>query len=137
MSRSQPLSSPWLGAVLALVSTLPREASAQASPKAAGSDASCEAVQRTESLRASGQYRAARAKLLECVNAQCGGDVRRRCATILQRLDAITPSIVVRAQLASGNDATDVTVSLENQVLATSLDGMAIPVDPGEHRLVL
>jgi len=118
------------GAV-ALVSLPARPAGAQV-PEAK----SCEAVQQTEGMRASGQYRAARSLLLECVNAQCGGDVRRRCATALQKLDAVTPSIVVRAQLADGNDATDVSVRMEDEQLASSLNGMAIPVDPGEHRLV-
>jgi len=97
---------------------------------------SCDAVQQTESMRAAGQYRAARTRLLECVNAQCGGDVRRRCATVLQKLDAVTPSIVVRAQLADGNDVSDVSVRTESEQLTSSLNGIAIPVDPGEHRLV-
>jgi len=87
-------------------------------------------------MRAAGQYRAARTRLLECVNAQCGGDVRRRCATVLQKLDAVTPSIVLRAHLANGNDVADVTVRMGGVQLASSLNGMAIPVDPGEHELV-
>jgi len=99
-------------------------------------EASCEAVQETESLRATGRYREARVRLLECVNAQCGGDVRRRCALALQKLDAITPSIVVNMKDAHGNDVSDVAVSLEDQPLVSSLDGMAIPVDPGKHRFV-
>lgn len=99
-------------------------------------EASCEAVERTEAMRAAGHYREARARLLECVNAQCGGDVRRRCAATLQKLDAVTPSVVVRAYDGKGNDVTDVTVSLGNEPLASSLDGMALPVDPGEHRFV-
>lgn len=94
-------------------------------------------MQKTEGMRAAGQYRAARALLLECVNAQCGGDVRRRCAATLQKVDAVTPSIVVRAQLASGDDVSEVTLSIGDEQLASSLDGIAIPVDPGEHRLVL
>jgi hypothetical protein len=116
---------------LALLSLPARSASAQANEPA-----SCDAVQRTDALRSSGQYRAARTLLLECVNAQCGGDVRRRCATVLQKLDAVTPSIVVRAQLADGTDVTDVAVRMEDQQLASSLNGLAIPVDPGEHTLV-
>jgi hypothetical protein len=118
------------GAV-ALVS-LPGSAGAQ--PPEANT---CEAVQQTEGMRAAGQYRASRSRLLACVNAPCGGDVRRRCATALQKLDAVTPSIVVRAQLADGNDAADVSVRLEDEPLASSLTGLAVPVDPGEHRLVL
>ena len=104
--------------------------------QAPAGDASCEAVEQTEATRAEGQYRKARALLLECVNAQCGGDVRRRCAATLQKLDAVTPSIVVRAEDPSGDDLTDVAVSLGDERLVSSLDGMAIPVDPGEHRFV-
>jgi hypothetical protein len=96
-------------------------------------DATCEAVERTEGIRNDGHYRKARALLLECVNAQCGGDVRRRCATTLQKLDAVTPSIVVRAAEPTGDDLTDVSVSLGSEQLVGSLDGIAIPVDPGEH----
>jgi hypothetical protein len=105
------------------------DAAAQTEP----SEPSCEAVEKTEALRAQGHYRQARVQLLECVNAQCGGDVRRRCASTLQKLDAITPSIVVRAEDASGNDVTDVAVSSGPDLLVNSLDGMAISVDPGEH----
>src|SRR5690606_8247650 len=85
--------------------------------------ASCEAVERTEAMRAAGHYREARARLLECVNAQCGGDVRRRCASTLQKLDAVTPSVVIRAYDAMGNDLTDVSVMLGDQPLTSSLDG--------------
>jgi hypothetical protein len=87
-------------------------------------------------MRAEGRYRDARARLLECVNAQCGGDVRRRCASTLQKMDSVTPSIVVRAEDANGNDVTDVSVKLGDELLVKSLDGMAIPVDPGQHRFV-
>lgn len=87
-------------------------------------------------MRAEGKYRESRERLLECVNAQCGGDVRRRCAAALQKLDAVTPSIVVRAEDDLGNDVLDVSVTLGDQPLVSSLDGMAIPVDPGEHRFV-
>jgi hypothetical protein len=104
--------------------------------RAQSAEPACEAVEQTETLRNEGHYRKARARLLECVNAQCGGDVRRRCAATLQKLDAVTPSIVVRAEDPAHDDVTDVTVSLGDEVLVTSLDGMAIPVDPGEHHFV-
>lgn len=117
-------------AVVAFVSLPSPDVAAQAN------DASCGAVEQTEAMRAEGRYRDARARLLECVNAQCGGDVRRRCAATLQKLDAVTPSIVVRAEDELGNDVTDVAVVLGDEPLVSALDGMAIPVDPGEHRFV-
>jgi len=119
-------------AVALLVSGVfdPRPSRAQAP------DASCGAVEQTEAMRAEGRYRESRVRLLECVNAQCGGDVRRRCAATLQKLDANTPSIVVRAEDAQGNDVLDVSVSLGEEPLVSSLDGMAIAIDPGEHHFV-
>jgi hypothetical protein len=104
--------------------------------RAQAPDPSCQAVERAESLRNENHFRKARETLLECVNAQCGGDVRRRCAATLQKLDAVTPSIVVRAEDPTGDDVTDVSVSMDDERLVDSLDGMAIAVDPGEHRLV-
>lgn len=113
---------------------------------AQAADARCQAEKETAELRARGRYRRAREILLECVNAPCGGEVRRRCAAELQRLDPIIPSIVVRAEDADGNDVEDVSVRLEDagpdasgsegELLVSSLDGMAIPVDPGEHHFV-
>jgi hypothetical protein len=104
--------------------------------RAQAQEESCQAVEQTEAMRAEGRYRESRTRLLECVNAQCGGDVRRRCAATLQRLDAVTPSIVVRAEDPQGNDVQDVAVSLGDVQIASSLDGMAMPVDPGEHHFV-
>jgi hypothetical protein len=104
--------------------------------RAQAPEASCEAVEKTEAMRAEGRYRESRVRLLECVNAQCGGDVRRRCAAALQKLDASTPSIVIRAADPSGDDVLDVAVSLGDEPLVSSLDGMAIAVDPGEHHFV-
>jgi len=131
MQRSPSALVTALSGACALLSLCARAAGAQA-PEAN----SCEAVQQTESMRAAGQYRAARTRLLECVNAQCGGDVRRRCAAVLQKVEAVTPSIVLRAHLANGNDVTDVSVAMGSEQLASSLNGLAIPVDPGEHELV-
>jgi hypothetical protein len=131
MQRSpSALVSAFSGTLILLSLAAPSPGAQASEPK------SCDAVQQTESMRAAGQYRAARARLLECVNAPCGGDVRRRCATVLQKLDTVTPSIVVRAQLADGNDVSDVSVRMESEQLTSSLNGIAIPVDPGEHQFV-
>jgi hypothetical protein len=116
-----------LGAALAVAAFSPSVSLAQSAE-------SCSAVEQTEAMREQGQFRKARERLLECVNAQCGGDVRRRCATTLQKLDAATPSIVVRATDPVLNDVMDVSVKLGDELLVSSLDGMAIAVDPGEHQ---
>jgi hypothetical protein len=46
---------------------------------------------------------------------------------------AAIPTIVFSVKDASGNDATEVTVSMDEQPLLTSLDGTAVPIDPGLH----
>src|SRR3954468_4056799 len=81
--------------------------------------ASCDAVATAEPLRSAGHFREAHALLLECVNAQCGGDVRRHCAATLQKLDAVTPSIVIRAEDAQGNDITEVVANLDGKALVS------------------
>ena len=100
-------------------------------------DPSCRAIEGAQTLVAADRFREARALLQQCVNAQCGGDVRRRCAVELQQLNQVTPSVVVRVEDERGNDLVDVEVRLGGETLATSLDGMAIPVDPGVHSFEL
>jgi hypothetical protein len=51
-------------------------------------------------------------------------------------VDAAQPTIVLKAEDANGVDVTDVLVELGGRKLATSLDGRAIPVDPGKLSFV-
>ncbi len=105
-------------------------------PAAAQEDV-CDAPAQAQPLQGSGQYRAAREALLGCMDASCTAAQRTRCATALHDLEPVIPSIVVRAHDGQGNDLQDVSVSLGGEVLAPALDGMAIPIDPGEHELEL
>lgn len=94
---------------------------------------SCKAISQAANLESQDRFREARALLQACINAECGGDTRGQCAMALQKLNEVTPSIVVRAEDHRGHDLVDVEVRLGGETLTRSLDGMAIPVDPGEH----
>ena len=62
--------------------------------------------------------------------------VRRDCAQWASSVDEQIPSIVVDARDGAGRDIGDVSVSIDGEIVARSLDGKGIPVDPGPHILV-
>jgi len=62
--------------------------------------------------------------------------VRADCADVLKQVAGAQPTIVLKAADAHGTDLTDVTVELNGQKLASSLDGRALAVDPGKLALV-
>ena len=94
------------------------------------------AFDNAQRARRSGHFRDARAELLTCSQQQCPAIVRADCAGVLRQVEEAQPTIVLKASDAKGNDLTDVTVSLDGEKLATSLDGRAVPVDPGKLSLV-
>jgi hypothetical protein len=97
----------------------------------------CSPFSNAAALRGEGHLRAARATLQRCVDAsECSTEVRRRCAAELQALATEMPSIVIHVHDGRGNDLVDVSVTLDGEPLVTRLDGLAIPVDPGEHQFV-
>lgn len=106
------------------------------SAKARADDAVLECVRAAEdaqSQRSNHQLRAARLKFLLCAQETCPAVVRNDCAGWLADVDKIMPSIVVQARDTRGVELTDVRVSVDGEVLAERLDGLAIPVDPGMH----
>jgi hypothetical protein len=78
--------------------------------------------------------RAAQSELHRCVRPECPEFIRTDCARWLSDVDSALPSIVVAAT-ANGAEVADVTVKFDAEVLTTHLDGKAVLVDPGLHRL--
>ncbi len=62
--------------------------------------------------------------------------MRRDCAQWASSVSDTIPSIVVDARDAAGKDVGDVSVSVDGAIVVSSLDGKAIPLDPGPHTLV-
>ncbi len=90
-----------------------------------------------QDLRGAGKLLEARAQLALCVAESCPGAVRQDCAQRLADVDKALPSLVLVAKDAAGNDLGGVRATIDGKPLADALNGSAVPVDPGEHHLVL
>jgi hypothetical protein len=104
---------------------------------AAGDSTTAECLAASEdsfTSRSMHRFRMERSQLLTCSAPSCPADVRREC---MRRADEINiPTIVFEAKDAAGNDLGAVRVTMDGEVLAERLEGMALDVDPGEHSFV-
>jgi len=75
----------------------------------------------------------ARAQLKICAGQGCPAGVRTECQGLAAQVDAAMPTIVFSATDASGGELHAVKVTVDGRLLAESLDGTALEVDPGEH----
>jgi hypothetical protein len=87
------------------------------------------------SLRSEGKLLAAKREYLACAAAACPKAIRQECDALVAKVDASIPSVVFSATDASGNDTTEVRVWIDGEKVADTLDGRAVPLDPGEHRI--
>lgn len=86
-----------------------------------------------QDLRRDNHLLKARAALLLCAQESCPGIVRKDCIQRLDEFEAIVPSIAFEVKDASGQDLSDVTVTMDNQPFLNHLDGTPIELDPGDH----
>jgi hypothetical protein len=84
-----------------------------------------------QTLRQQGHLLGARDRMIECARDACPAVVRSHCARWLGEIENRIPSVVVRAQDASGADLVDARVLIDGH--ASKLDGRAVPLDPGQH----
>jgi hypothetical protein len=87
------------------------------------------------SFKAGNQHklRAERSQLLVCAATSCPADIRKECVSRVDEVNAQIPTIIFAAKDASGADLSAVKVSMDGEVLAERLEGIALSVDPGEH----
>ncbi len=81
-----------------------------------------------------GKFIEARAQLLVCTRVECPAIVKQDCDGWLSNLDATIPSLVVAARDEDGRDLLELKVMLDGAPV-DSLNGVAIPVNPGVHKL--
>jgi hypothetical protein len=86
--------------------------------------------------RAESKLVEARDHFVACTE-QCSDDVADACRAAATELLVELPTIVVDARDAEGNDLTDVVVSIDGATVARELDGKAIALNPGTHRVTL
>lgn len=102
---------------------------------AAASKAECVAAyEEGQKLRAKSQLRDAREQFLVCADPSCPNATRGQCTEWVTEVDQSMPTLSF-AVTAEGKDVTDVTIYVDDALLTSALDGKALPVDPGKHRL--
>lgn len=90
-----------------------------------------------QTLRSKGALGAARSEFEVCAQAACPDLTRNDCAKWLTEVDASVPTLTLVVTDRSGRDVVDVRVTIDGRPLVERLDGKAIPVDPGPHKLQL
>ncbi len=93
------------------------------------------AAESGQHLRASGKLIGAKKELGACTAVDCPTIIRRDCAKWVEELDEQIPTVVVRVVDGAGKEIVDGRVLVDGELLTEVLDGRAIPVDPGRHRL--
>jgi hypothetical protein len=88
-----------------------------------------------QKLRDEGMLLAARAKFVQCSREQCVGGVSTDCAKWAAELESRLPTIRLSARDASGQNVVRVRTLIDGQLVAETLDGKPIPVDPGSHKI--
>jgi hypothetical protein len=93
------------------------------------------AYESSQEQKGQGRLRDARKSLVTCSQSACPAFIKKDCAKWLSEVEALLPSVVFSAK-AGSEEVTDVKVALGDDVLATSLDGRAVDMDPGTHTFV-
>jgi hypothetical protein len=92
-----------------------------------------DANSQAQQLRRESRLTAARQQLLVCGDPSCPAMVRADCTARLDEVQKAQPTLVLDLKSRSGDDLTDVKVTVDGQPFAVKLDGTAIPMDPGQH----
>jgi hypothetical protein len=109
-----------------------------ATPASAEGEDCAASAEQSQPLQRDGKLTAARRKLMACSRPECPAVVRNDCTKWLADLDAMMPTLVVRAVDAAGADVVGVRVFIdgERRDVAGS-EGKEFEVDPGTHALRL
>ncbi len=92
------------------------------------------AFDRAQQLRIEGKLRAAKDQLAICARAECPQLVRQDCAQWQNEVMTSLPSVVIGARDDNGKDVMAVRVSIDGVLVAETLDGKSIALDPGAHK---
>ncbi|HEY6459573.1 MAG TPA: hypothetical protein VIY73_05455 [Polyangiaceae bacterium] len=88
-----------------------------------------------QKLRDQRKLIAAGTQLALCARDPCPGPIQRACLQWRSEVESLVPTIVLAARDPAGRDLVHVRVIADGALLAESLDGGSIPMDPGPHEL--
>lgn len=104
-----------------------------ASSASADTAACVDAVGKGQGLRDSHKLIEARDQFRKCAAASCPVAIQRDCLSWTDEADKTIPTVVLSAKDTAGNDALDVSVTLDGAPFVSKLDGVSLPVNPGPH----
>jgi hypothetical protein len=88
--------------------------------------------EKAQEEKANGRLNAALSYLRGCVNPDCPKFIREDCARWMDQTESALPSVVFAVR-RDGVDQTEVDIACDGVAMTRSLNGKAIPVDPGVH----
>lgn len=97
--------------------------------------ACAEAYEQAQVTRNSGKLKESEESLRICVRDVCPDFVKVDCGQWLSDVRREMPSVILMVTDGSGNELTDVQVTLDGAVLNGALDGRSFEVNPGPHEL--
>lgn len=119
------------GALVACVGVLSLAGSASAGVREECLSSSSSA----QDLRVEKKLIAARAQLLSCARDACPLVVKRDCVQWLAEVDASMPTLVITARDSAGADVVAARVLLDGAPYLERLEGKALSIDPGVHKI--
>jgi hypothetical protein len=93
------------------------------------------AYEEGQKQRAAGSLKAALDLFRVCAEADCPAATTKDCTGWVAEVEASIPTVVFAATDAEGKDLVDVAVSIDGLPAIAKLDGKAVPMDPGKHKL--
>jgi hypothetical protein len=110
---------------------------AAAAPSAEPREACRTSYEQGQVARKAGRLHEAQADFRTCSADACASFIRSDCVHWLDDVVRDMPSIVVAARSADGQDLTDARVFVDGELRTETLTGVALDLDPGEHRVRL
>jgi hypothetical protein len=96
-------------------------------------EACVDAHSRGQDARDSGKITLARKLFLTCAQSGCPAAVQGDCARFADDLSNLQPTVNFAARDGNGNDLPNTSVYVDGMLVATSIDGRPIDIDPGNH----
>jgi hypothetical protein len=116
----------------AFAAVLAGSASLYSVAAAAESTTCTDSYEKAQEEKVAGHLNAALVHLKNCIAPSCPKFVRDDCVRWMDQTESALPTVVFAVR-REGKDLTDVQVSCDGKPLLSSLDGKAVPVDPGLH----
>ncbi len=124
-----------LGFAFAGIVALTLASSSRAGAEPANKTECASAYEKSQEFRASGKLKSAMDQLHVCAQETCPAFVQSDCAQWLTEVQRDTPTVVFAAKDQHGEDTVAVRVLSDGEEIAKELEGRAIPIDPGPHKL--